>query len=237
VNGLLIYVSREDVEESTYVTVRNNAGVVVERISLNYLHQLSDFYGGGGNTDVATDIGFTYIDLGLLHLPQGDELVVTLDCDDTPGATAYIGVAAVIDDLPSHDELAYSYQLHTDSSFSVDAACGLYTFLANSNSEAGLISCKLGNIVRATTVRACNWFANLMGKIESSNTSLGVVFETPYGQPITVNHATSSLVCVVKRVMQPGDQRRRVVTREINQLAADKVRTVDVTSKRAAASA
>jgi len=234
INGLLVYMAKEDDEVNTYVTVRTGSNVLVERIKLSYLKQISDFNGGNGDDNTANSVGMTYIDLGLVHLADNEELTVIFDCDGVV-ASNFIGCAALIEDLPKHDEQQFHYQLHTDTSFTSDSVCALYTFLAASSSTADLVNVKLGGDARSTTVRAANWFANLLGKIELDNTTLGVVFDNAYGQNLSVNHSTSGLVCVLKRVVQPDNARSARTTRELAQTVARKVTFVDRTSQKAAA--
>ena len=234
VNGIMIFFSREDFTAISYLTVRNTQGVLVERIPMDYLHQLSD-YNGGNTIQGAATVGMLYVDMGLVNLGMNDEMSITIDVGTVANATN-VGIAVIIDDLPSHDELAYHYALHSDSSFTADSAAALYVFKTAANVEGGLVNVKTGNDTRSTTVRAANWYANLMGKCELDNTTFGVVFENTYGQGITVNHATTGLTCVVKRVVQPDEIRRVKSTRDLANAVATKVRYIDPASKRAALS-
>ena len=233
VNGLLVFVSREDIEPDTHLTVRSPSATHVERIDLDKLHQISDWWGGAGDDDTANLPGFIYVDLGLIALADGEELTITLDCLGTPGAATKIGVAAVVDDLPQHDELQYAYAMHSDGSFNVEAATSLFVFGTSLSTSGELINVKLGDDTRSTTLRATNWYANLLGKIELDNTTMGVAFDYSYGQPMTVNHSTAALVSVVRRVVQMSPERAKAATARLAKLAARKIDKVDASTIRA----
>lgn len=230
INGLMVFVTDEALETATYITVRTPLGTLVERIKLDYLHMISDFFGGAANND--TGPGFTYIDLGLCSLADQDELVIIADCNGTPAGDS-IGFAAVIDDLPEHDELIYHYQLHNDTSFSSDAASALFLFQASLSTMADLVNVKIGDDTLSTTLRSTNWNANLRGKIEVDNTDMGVVFQEKYGQPIAVNMAVTGVESVVRRIVQVDEVRRRKATERLARQVARKTMKLDAQSLRA----
>lgn len=236
INGVMVYVTQEGVENDTFITVRTPASTLVERISLDKLHQISDFQGGNANDDGAQTVGMTYIDLGLVSLADSEEMIITVDCQSSyVGAPSVImcGVSAVIDDLPEHDELIYHYQHHTDTSFSTDSAAGVYLFKESIGSSGDIITAKMGDDTRSTTLRATNWYANLLGKIELDNLSMGVLFDNKYGQPLTINTPATNLTTIVKRIVQVDDVRRAKATQRIARTISGKYRSMDAQTKRA----
>lgn len=234
VNGIMIFNTIEAVETNTYVTVRTPQGTLVERINLDYLHQISDFHGGNSDDDTASSPAFVYINLGLVSLGDNDELRVIIDCESADATPIKkIGVGVVVDDLPEHDELIYQYSQHNDGSFNVDAASGLYVFASSIVNEALLINVKLGEDTMSTTFRATNWFANLAGKIELDNTTMGVVFDNALGMPCTVNHSHPACTAIVRKVVQVDEHRRRGATQRIARQVARRFDSLDSQSKRA----
>ena len=234
INGLMFFVSHEQCEPDTYITVRTPQGTLVERIQLDYLHQISDFRGGNGDDDTADFAGFTYVDLGLVSLGDAEELSITIDCESAAVMTSpKIGVAALIDDLPDHDELIYHYQLHSDTSFSSDSAAGMYVFASSISTKAELVNVKLGEDTRSTTLRATNWYANLAGKIELDNSTMGVVFDNKYGQPVTVNHSAAGTTSIIRRVVQVAPARAHAATKRLARVVARKTASLDAQTKRA----
>jgi len=237
IKGIMLFVSREDIEPNTFVTVRTPQTTLVERIDLDKLHQLSDFWGGNADDDQAASPGMTYIHLGLVALADNEELTINLDCQGTPGAPTKIGVGVVIDMLPQSGELAYHYQMFTDSSFYSDAASALYLFGLSLPSNGFLVNVKLGEDNYSTTVRATNWAANLLGKIKLDNTTMGVVFENAYGMPLSVNGGwdiNNPLTAVVRRVVQVDAERRELAGKRLAKIAARKIGSIDVQTLSAA---
>lgn len=237
IKGVMIFVSREDVESATYVTVRTPQTTLCERILLDDLHQLSDFWGGQGDDDGAASIGLTYLHLGLVALADNEELSINLDCQATPSGATKIGVAVVIDMLPQHGEVAYHYQQFTDSSFYCDAAAGLYLIGTSMSTSPLLANVKLGKDHYSTTLRATNWAANLLGKIKLDNSTLGVVFENAYGMPMSVNGGwtfSDGVRAIVRRVVQVDADRRELAASRLAAITARKVEDIDTQSLSAA---
>lgn len=230
-NGLMIMTTKEELEPDTFLTVRTPTSTLVERIPLSMLHQISDFTGGNGTDGTFT--GYTYVDFGLISLGDNEELICLFDCEGDPVSTQYLGVAALVDDLPEHDEIIYHYQHHTDSSFASDAAAAVYLFKSSITASADLINVKMGDDTRSTTLRSTNWFANLMGKIELGNTTMGVLFENKYGQPITVNTASTGLTTIVKRIVQVDSKRQVEATKRLANAVVRKVDKLDAQTLRA----
>lgn len=231
VNGLMIFASDEAVETATYVTVRCSLGTLVPRVELDKLHQISDFVAGNADDDTATTNGFTYIPLGVLSLSDDEELEVILDCDSGAAGTIKIGVAAIIAELPVTDEVIYAYDLHTDASFSAEAASALYVFMSSIQTSGLLVNVKLGDRMRSTTFRATNWYANLMGKIETDNSDMGVVFDQKFGQSMVCNHGGGvAVTSIVRRVVQTDPVRKAAARRRIQRQIANTVQSVDKSS-------
>lgn len=231
VNGLMIYLREEVLSPDTYLTVRTPYTTLVERIDLEKLHDISDYHGGNSNDGLSA--AFVYVDLGLVSLGDSEEMTILLDMEGTPTPGYKIGVAALIDDLPEHDELIYHYQHHTDTSFNSDAAAALYVFQNNIHESADLVNIKCGDDVRSTTLRSTNWYANLMGKIELDNVRIGVVFDNSYGQPLTYNTAATGVTAIVKRVVQVDEQRRDKATARLAGAVVKKFNALDDQTRRA----
>jgi len=231
VNGLLFFTTAEEIEDNTFVTVRGPEGTLVPRVRMDYLHQISDWY-GGASAD-GDNASFFFLDLGLLSLGDAEEMQVIVDCEDDYATASTFGIAAVIDDLPDHDEMVYQYELHTDTSFNAQAAASLFVFRSSLASNAELINIKIGEDVRSTTLRATNWYANVMGKIELDNTEMGVVFDNAYGQPLTVNMSSLGTTSIVKRVFQAAPHRAVKARKRLSRLVARKVNSLDAQTLRA----
>jgi hypothetical protein len=100
--------------------------------------------------------------------------------------------------------------------------------------ESGeLINIKVGQDVRSTTLRSCNWYANLMGKIELENITMGVVFENAYGQPLVFNTASTGVTSIVKRVHQVDGVRREKATARLADQVVRKYNSLDAQTRRA----
>lgn len=232
VNGLMIYLREELWSPDTYLTVRTPYTTLVERIDLEKMHDISDYL--GGNSNEGGSAGFIYVDLGLVSLGDSEEMTIILDMEGTPSVQGYkIGVSAVIDDLPEHDELMYHYQHHTDTSFNSDAAASLFVFQDSINDSGDLINVKCGDDVRSTTLRSANWYANLMGKIEVDNVRMGVVFDNTYGQPLTYNTAATGVTAIVRRVVQVDGARREKATARLAAQVVKKFNSLDDQTRRA----
>jgi hypothetical protein len=231
VNGLMIFVSNEAIEPDTYLTVRTPTSTLVERIDLNKMHQISDFQGGNGNDDSGQ--GIIYVDLGLVSLGDAEEMHVILDCESAEPGLIKMGVSAIIDELPEHDELIYHYQHHTDTSFNSDSAAACFLFKSSIGTNGSLINAKMGEDTRSTTLRSTNWFANLMGKIELDNLGMGVLFDNKYGQPLTINMAETGVTTIVKRIVQVDSVRRVQATKRLARTVATKFGSLDAQTKRA----
>jgi len=233
VNGLIIFASREDIEPDTFITVRTQQATLVQRIDLNKLHQISDYLGGNGNDDGATTTGLTYIDLGLVSLADNEDITITIDDLSSSVTATKIGVCAVIDDMPETDELTYAYSQHTDTSFNEPAATALYAFASSLATLGELINVKVGDDLRSTTFRSTNWAANVLGKIELDNTTMGVVYENRFGQPLTVNHSSTGVTQIVRTVVQHSAKRQAETTARLAARVAAKLRKVDQQTLRA----
>jgi len=231
VNGIMIFTSQEAFEPDTFLTVRTPSGTLVERINLDTLHQISDYYGGNTNDDTFT--GFVYVDLGLVSLGDSEEMNIVLDCESSHATAGNIGVAVIIDDLPENDELTYHYQQHTDTSFASEAVTSVFVFKGSISTSAELINVKQGEDTRSTTLRATNWFANLMGKIEDDNTTMGVVFDNTYGQPVVINMSATGVTTIMRRIVQVDDVRRKKATKRLARAVVRKYNSLDAQTKRA----
>lgn len=236
VRGLMLFVSQEGVEADTFLTVRTPQHTLVERINLDYLHMVSDYMGANADDDTATSAGHIFVDLGLCSLDDSEELVVTLDNDSsyvgTP-TTITVGVAAVIEEMPTHDEQMFHYQKHTDSSFSVDACSGLFLFKSSIGTDGSLVNVKQGDNTISTTLRATNWAANLMGKVEVDNNDFGVVFARRYGLPTTINHSATGVTTIARRVVQADPARKMKARARLSNQLQKTVAIMDPQSKAA----
>jgi len=230
-DGLVIFVSDEAVEDDAFITVRTQHNTLVERISLHSLHQISDYH-GGNSPGVDSSPGFTMIDLGFLSLSDNEELNVQFDYSGSLTGK-YIGVCASIVDIPSSDERTYHYQIHTDTSFNADAAAALYAFASSISTKGDMVSVKIGEDQFSTTLRSTNWGANVMGKIEADNTTMGVIFEADVGQPLTVNTAAMGTTFIVRKIVQVDPVRAHKTTKRLARKIVRKAHSLDQQSLKA----
>lgn len=236
VKGIMVSVTREEVETGTYVIIRTPQQTLCERLTLEQLHTLSDFGGGNVDEDAAASLAWTFINLGLVALADSEEMTIQVETLAAPGSSTYIGVYAVIADLPEHDEVAYQYKLLTDTAFSVDACSALYVFgTAAIASDGALINCKMGDDTFGVTARAACAYANLLGKLKSDQDKFGVLFENGYGQPVTVNTSLSGATFIARRVVQQDAVRAAQATARLARVAQRKLRKIDAQSLKASA--